>query len=323
MCVSISEESFGGGDMTLRLPSTPSGSCVSARPSHLALKSVPVVFVLIWSTGWIMAGFATRYADPLTFLTLRFGFASVLLGLFAVFIKARWPTTKEGIFHAVVSGLLLHGLYLGGTWWGIQHGVPTGISGLIAALQPLMTAILAPYLVHEFMSTRQKQGVALGFVGISLVLWPKAMGVTSVALHDVLVPLCVTVVSVVSLTLGTFYQKRFLSEGDLSAITVVQYAGCFVAMGLVAYFTEPMKVTWNMTIILSLAWSVFGLSFGAIGLLFFLLRKGEVSRTAALIYVVPPLTALQAYLFFNETLVSVQIVGFILTAMGVALAIRR
>jgi drug/metabolite transporter (DMT)-like permease len=293
------------------------------KSPSLVLQSAPVLFVLIWSTGWIMAGFTTKYADPLTFLALRFAIASVFLAGFAWWVGATWPTTGPQIFHAVVSGILLHGLYLGGTWWGIQHGVPTGISGLIAAMQPLLTAILAPYLVHEFMNLRQKRGVVLGFCGIFCVLWPKATGVTSVTLSDVAIPMIVTGLSVLSLTLGTFYQKRFLSNGDLSTITTIQYLGCFVAILPVAFFLEPMHIQWNMTLILALTWSVLGLSFGAIGLLFLLIRKGEVSRTAALIYTVPPLTALQAYLFFNETLVSVQIIGFILTACGVALAVRR
>ncbi len=291
--------------------------------SAFTLRLVPIAFVLIWSTGWIIAGYAVQYADPLTFLSIRFGVATVLLAAVALVMRAKWPVTPIQIMHGVISGLLLHALYLGGTWWGIQHGVPTGISGLIAALQPLLTAVLAPYLIHEYMSGRQKSGVLIGFLGITCVLWPKAMGVTTVSLQDVMIPLLITIMSVVSLTLGTFYQKRFMSEGELIPLTIIQYGACTLATVPIAYLLEPMHITWNMTTLLVLLWSVLGLSFGAIGLLLFLIRQGEVSRTAALIYTVPPLTAFQAYLFFNETLVSIQIIGFILTAGGVALAVRR
>lgn len=270
-----------------------------------------------------MAGYVVPYADPLTFLLIRFSAASLLLLMLALMIKSHWPTQPVDIMHAVVAGLLMHGFYLGGTWWGIQHGVPTGISGLIAALQPLLTALLAPYLLSEYLNKRQKMGVILGFLGIMCVLSPKAAGVTVVTLNDVMFPMIITVLSVISLTAGTFYQKRFLPHGELIPITIIQYAACALMIAPVAFMIEKMHITWNMTIILALTWSVLGLSLGAIGLLFFLIRQGEVSRTASLIYLVAPLTALQAYLFFNETLVSIQIVGFIFTALGVALATRK
>ncbi len=264
-----------------------------------------------------------RYADPLTFLCVRFSIASLLLIVCGLIFKSQWPSQPIHVLHMIIAGILMHGFYLAGTWWGIQHGVPTGISGLIAALQPLLTAFFAPYLLSEHLNKRQKMGVMLGFIGISCVLLPKAMGVTTVTLQDVMIPMLITILSVISLTAGTFYQKHFLPQGDLIAITAIQYVACALMIAPIAYILEPMHITWNITILMALAWSVLGLSIGAIGLYLFLIRQGEISRTSALIYTVPPLTALQAYLFFNETLVSIQIVGFIFTALGVGLAVKR
>lgn len=290
--------------------------------STLLLTLAPGLFVLIWSTGWISARFAAPYADPLTFLSVRYALAGALLAVLCVASGAVWPRGKAAA-HAALSGVLLHAIYLGGVWWAISKGLPAGISGLIAAVQPILTAFLAPRLAGETIPLRHWLGIVLGFGGILMVLGPKLAGLSGAALSSQLMPLGINVVAMISVTLGTFYQKRFIAAGDLRAVTVLQYAGALAINLPIAWLTEPMRIAWNLSMVLNMAWAVLALSIGAIGLLLMLIRQGAVSRAAALIYLVPPTVALEAFLLFGETLNGLQMVGMAVTAFGVALAVRR
>lgn len=290
--------------------------------SSLLLTLAPGLFVLIWSTGWISARFAAPYADPLTFLSVRYASAGALLALLCVASGAVWPRGKAAA-HAATSGVLLHAIYLGGVWWAISKGLPAGISGLIAAVQPILTAFLAPRLASEAIPARHWAGIILGFAGIIMVLGPKLLQLSGAALTDQLLPLGLNVIAMVSVTLGTFYQKRFLPSGDLRAVTTLQYVGALAVTLPVAWLIEPMRIDWNLTTVLNLAWAVLALSIGAIGLLLMLIRQGAVSRAAALIYLVPPTVAVEAFLLFGETLNGLQMAGMAITAIGVALAVRR
>ena len=293
-------------------------------PDNTALlRAAPLLFVLIWSTGWIVAGYAAPYADPLTFLSVRYALAAIAMALIAVTLKASWPVDASSIRHALVSGILIHALYLGGVWWAVRHGLPAGISGLIAALQPIMTAFLAPMLVGERITPVRWMGILLGFIGITLVLSPKIMGLESDALSAVLIPIAVNAVAMLSVTLGTFYQKRFIPTGDLRSVTTLQYVGAFLVTLPAAFLLEPMHITWNVTTLAVLAWSVLALSLGAIGLLLMLIRHGAVSRAAMLIYLIPPTVAFEAWLLFGEKLSALQLVGMAVTVLGVVLATRR
>lgn len=290
--------------------------------STLLLTLAPGLFVLIWSTGWISARFAAPYADPLTFLSVRYALAGALLAVLCVASGAVWPRGKAAA-HAALSGVLLHAIYLGGVWWAISKGLPAGISGLIAAVQPILTAFLAPRLAGETIPLRHWLGIVLGFGGILMVLGPKLAGLSGAALSSQLMPLGINVIAMISVTLGTFYQKRFIAAGDLRAVTVLQYAGALAITLPIAWLTEPMRIAWNLSMVLNMAWAVLALSIGAIGLLLMLIRQGAVSRAAALIYLVPPTVALEAFLLFGETLNGLQMVGMAVTAFGVALAVRR
>jgi drug/metabolite transporter (DMT)-like permease len=290
--------------------------------SELLLKIAPGLFFLIWSTGWISARYAAPYADPLTFLSLRYACAGFILASLAVAMGAVWPRGRAA-GHAAISGVLLHAIYLGGVWWAISRGLPAGISGLIAAVQPILTALLAPLVLGERISRRHWAGIGLGFAGIVLVLWPKLAGLSGAALAQQIEPLAVNVLGMVSVTAGTFYQKKHVQTGDLRTITTLQYAGAFAVTLPIAVLTEPMRIEWNTIMVLNLGWAVFALSIGAIGLLLLLIRRGAVSRAAALIYLVPPAVALEAFLLFGETMSPLQIVGMVITAFGVALAVRR
>lgn len=289
----------------------------------MLLRLAPFLFVFLWSTGWISARAAAPYADPILFLVIRFGLAAVALLAISLAMGATWPARRRDAGHAMMSGFLIHAAYLGPVWWAVAHGVPTAISGLIAALQPILTALLAPRLVGETISVRQWLGIGLGFVGIAVVLSPKLAGLGALALGDFALPLAVNVVGMIAVTLGTFYQKRFIPTGDLRTVATLQYVAASASLVPFALLLEPLRFEWNWQSGLTMAWSVLALSIGAVGLLLMLIRQGAVSRAATLIYLVPPAVAIEAFILFGETLAPVQIAGMALTALGVALAVRR
>lgn len=288
----------------------------------LWLRLVPILFVFLWSTGWVAAGFAAPHADPLTFLAIRFALAAVAIALICKVMGVPLSLEGDGERHALVSGVFLHALYLGAVWWAVAKGLPAGISALIAALQPLFTALMAPKLVGEIISPRRWAGISIGFLGIVVALWPKLEGLTGAALWAVAVPILVNVGGMVAVTYGTFYQKKHLAGGDLRAIAGWQYVGAALLIFPLAFVTEPMRFDVNVISVATMAWSVIALSVGAIGLLLFLIRRGEVSRAAALIYLVPPVAAVETYVLFGETLSPVQIAGLVATCAGVWLASR-
>lgn len=296
------------------------GSGQDSGSASAALAVAAPSFVLLWSTGWIVARFAAPDADPLTFLALRYVFAAVAIAAVAVLLRAQWPASRAAAGHAMASGVLLHAIYLGGIWWAVANGVPAGISALIAALQPIMTAALAPVLIGERVTRRQWLGIVVGICGIALVIAPKLAGLDDSLLAATAVPLAVNAAAMLSVTLGTFYQKRFVASGDLRTVTVLQYLGALAVTLPVAWLVEPMRVHWTPTLIGTMAWSVAGLSIGAIWLLLMLIRRGAVAKAAALIYLVPPTAALMAYVAFGETLTVLQMVGMATTALGVSLA---
>jgi drug/metabolite transporter (DMT)-like permease len=290
-------------------------------PSPLFDRFAPLLFVLIWSTGWIVARYSAEYADPLTFLCFRFGSAGVLLLGLALAARAPFPRTGRDWMHALVAGIFLHAAYLGGVWWAIRAGLPASVSALIAAVQPIATALLAPALLGERASWRRSFGVALGLLGLVLVLLPK-LSAANIGAGSLTI-IGVNILAMLGATAGFFYQKRFVPTGDLRAMTGVQYVGALAVTLPAAFLLEPMHIEWNATMALVLAWSVLALSIGAIWLLLLLIRHGEVSRASALLYLVPPTAAAQAWLLFGETLSAIQIAGMVLSAVGVAFASRR
>lgn len=285
-------------------------------------RLAPILFPLIWSTGWIVARYSVDFSDPLAFLCVRYACAGAALAVYAFYAGAQWPRSAMEATHAIVSGVLLHAIYLGGVWWAIEQGVPASISALLAALQPIMTAFLAPTLVGERIGLARWSGVIVGFAGICLVLAPKLVGLDANHLHAALVPIGVNFVAMVGVTAGTFYQKRFIHTGDLRTVATLQYVGALLGGIPMAVLAGEYRIEWTPTAFAVLAWSVLAISIGGIALLLLLIRRGEVSRSAQLIFLVPPLSAIQAHLLFGETLSMIQIVGMALTACGVAVASR-
>ncbi len=287
-------------------------------PAHLLTRLAPPLFVLIWATGFIVARIVAPYAEPLTFLLVRYVLAILVLGAIVAAARAPWPRTGRDWANALVAGIMLHGLYLGGVFWSVKHGLPAGISALVAGLQPLATGMLAGPLLRERVSPRRWAGIGIGFIGASLVVAPK--------LGDGGVPpaaLLVCLGGMLSITFGTIWQKRTGSALDLRVNAFVQYLGAAAVTLPMVLLTEQGRIEWTPPLLGALAWAVLGLSIGAIGLLLYLIRQGAVVGVATLLYLVPPVAALMAFGLFGESLSPIQLVGMACAALGVAVASRN
>lgn len=287
------------------------------QPNWLAAASAS--FVVIWATGFIVARLSAPHVEPLTFLTVRFSVAGSVLVLLALAFKARWPGASAAL-HAFVAGTLLHGGYLGACYWAVAHGLPAGIAALIGGLQPIFTALLAGRMLGERITTRHWLGLGVALIGVALVLAPKL----DLTVVDGITPATVLTMTLgaLSMTLGSIYQKRFVTAVDLLAGTAWQYAGALSVVLIGALLTENFRFDGTTDAWIALGWSVVVLSIGAILLLMTLIRHGDVSKVAALIFLVPGVAALMAWGLFDETLTLIQILGMVVCAAGVFLVTR-
>jgi drug/metabolite transporter (DMT)-like permease len=281
-------------------------------------RLAPVAFILLWSSGWVAAEFGAMVSGPLTFLVIRFAVAILFFLAIAVCSSARWPRSRIELGHTLFSGVLLHGGYLGPVWWAIGQGVPAGISGIIAGLQPLLTALAAPYVLDERLSRLQRIGLVLGFVGVALAVAPKLLHAGSGGITGF--PVLINILGMVSVTAGTIYQKRYLQKVDIRVAATLQYVAAIIVILPFAFLLETFHVQFGWQFVAVLAWSVLGTSVAAILLLLYLLSHGQVSRVASLVYLVPPLAALQAFVFLHEALSPVTIAGTAIVVAGVYLA---
>ena len=286
-------------------------------PADDLARLAPVLFVLLWSTGFIGAKLGLPHAEPITFLLIRMAAVALLLGAIAWIMKAPWPDPRQAA-HIAVAGLLVHGAYLGGVFSAIELGLPAGTVALIVGLQPLLTAVAAGPVLGETVTRRQWLGFALGLLGVLLVVWEKvAFRPGSGA------GLLLAGVALVGITLGTLHQKRHGGGMDLRSGTAIQYAATAALFAVLAPLTETMQVEWTGRFVFALVWLSLVLSVGAIFLLFWLIRRGAASRVASLFYLTPPTTAVMAWLLFGETLGPAALVGMGIAIAGVALVNRR
>jgi drug/metabolite transporter (DMT)-like permease len=295
-------------------------SIISAPAPGRWISAMPFVFVLIWSTGFVVARFGLPYAPPLIFLALRFaGVLAVLVPLVLV-MKAPWPHGR--IAHIAVAGILLQAGYLSGVWCAIKLGMPAGLSALIVGLQPILTAFAAP-LVGERVSGRQWLGLAFGICGVGLVVANK---ISLIGLSWQSIALCL--MALLSITAGTLYQKRFCPSFDLRTGTIIQFTASLAVLLPLAVAIEGMapaleNVQWTPRFIGALLWSIFALSIGAIFLLFALIRKSAATQVTSLLYLTPPTTAVMAWVMFREAFSLTGIAGMVLAVVGVALVTRK
>ena len=276
----------------------------------------PFLFVFLWSTGFIGAKYGLPYAEPLSFLLIRYGFVIALMTAIALATRAPWPKAPAQWLHIGVSGVLVHAIYLGGVFVAIKHGLPAGITALVVGMQPLLTAFGAGWLLGEKVSGRQWGGLGLGFVGVGLVVSGK---LSEGALGPMLIP---ALIALLGITAGTLYQKRFCAKFDLRTGSVIQFVPTAVVTAIAIALFEDFHVEWTGQFIFALGWLVLVLSLGAISLLNLLIRSGSAVNVASLFYLTPLSTALIAWAIFGEKLTLTAAVGMALAVSGVYLVAR-
>jgi len=298
---------------------------------------MPSVFVLIWSTGFIVARFGMPHSPPFTFLVIRYALSVVCFGVWIALTRAAWPRDSRQVFHLTVTGILMHAGYLGGVWAAVRLGLGAGTIALLVGLQPILTAIWVTLFVARVpsgggpsrqidqglhpgyesrLTRRQWAGLALGLAGLVLVVWRK-LGAGEVTVIN----LTLAIIALLCITTGTLYQKRFVAACDVRTANFVQLVAAFVVSVPIAVL-EPGTVDWHPAFIGSMAWSVLALTLGGSSLLYLLIQRGAATKVTSLLYLVPPCTAVMAWAIFNEVLTAPMMLGMALTAGGVALVSR-
>ncbi|HWK01380.1 MAG TPA: EamA family transporter [Xanthobacteraceae bacterium] len=275
-------------------------------------RAAPGIFVVLWSTGFIGTKYVLDGAEPLTYLTLRMALVAVLMGLIVLVTRSKLPNLVE-IGHSAVAGLLIQAIYLGGVSVAMYHSVPAGLAALIPGMQPILTSTLANRWLGERVTKLQWAGLVCGLIGVVMVLHGRQMtGEVGWAWLG-------TCVALVSITLGTLYQKRYCGKIDWRAGNLVQFAASAVVCGIGAWLFETRNVDWSLQFTLSLFWLAIVLSIGSVGVLYWLIRRGTATQAASLFYLVPATTALMAFVLFGERLDFLGIIGMALCAAGVVL----
>jgi len=298
---------------------------MTVRADNAALiRAMPAVFVLIWSTGFIVARYAMPNSPPFTFLLMRYGLSIVCFLPWIVLARVKWPQTRVQWLHLAVTGALMHAGYLGGVWAAVRAGMGSGLSSLVVGVQPVLTAIWlsathAPGASARI-TRRQWGGLLLGFLGLSLVVSRK-FGQGSQGDMANIHNLAWAVMALFCITAGTLYQKHHVAPCDVRTANTVQLASAFVVT-LPLALLEPETMRWNFELVGAMAWSVLGLTLGGSSLLYLLIQRGAAASVTSLMYLVPPTTALIAWLLFNEPVTLVTLAGTALTALGVSLVVR-
>ena len=285
------------------------------------LRAMPAVFVLIWSTGFIVAKFGLPFAPPLSFLAIRYFLSILCFGVWIVLARAAWPRGRQQWLHLAAAGVLMHAGYLGGVWIAVKAGMGSGLAALIVGLQPVLTALWVSQVTSRGggqdspkVTPRQWLGLGLGLAGLLLVVSRKfgsGLEVTALTLGA-------TVVALLSITAGTLYQKRFVQPADVRSANTIQL-GAALLVTLPFALLEHEPIIWNPSFMGAMAWSVLVLTLGGSSLLYLLIQRGAATGVASLMYLVPPTTALMAWALFDELITTSTLVGTALTALGVSL----
>jgi drug/metabolite transporter (DMT)-like permease len=280
------------------------------------LRAMPAIFVLIWSTGFIVARYGMPYAPPLKFLAVRYALSLVCFGVWVALAKVAWPKGRAQWGHLAITGVLMQAGYLGGVWAAVHAGMGAGLVALLVGVQPVLTAIWLS-LNGGRISTRQWAGLVLGFAGLVLVVSRKfGQGAEVNALT-----MALAVFALLSITAGTLYQKRFVAPCDVRSASAVQMAAALLVT-LPFAAMESQGIEWNAHSTGAMAWSVLALSLGGSSLLYMLIQRGTATAVTSLLYLVPPCTAVMAWLLFAEPITLVTLLGIGLTAIGVSLVVR-
>ena len=296
-------------------------SVASGGRQRALVAAMPWVFVLIWSTGFVVARLAMPHSPPFSFLVVRFALSAVCFAAWFRLAGAAWPSRRAQWGHLAVTGLLMQAGYLGGVWSAIKAGLGAGTVALLVGLQPVLTAVWVARTSARSRdasrgSMREWLGLSLGLAGLSLVVWRK-LGIGEVTAAN----LAMAVIALLGITAGTLYQKRFVGPCDVRSASAVQMlAALAVCLPLALLETEPMD--WNMNLVAAMAWSVGVLTLGGSSLLYLLIQRGEATAVASLLYLVPPCTALMAWAMFGESFTPLMTLGMALTVAAVAIVVR-
>ena len=288
-------------------------------PRHVGwlVAATPLIFVVSWSTGNIFTKLGLPHAEPFTFLTIRFAIATLLMTVIALIFRAKWPATGREIGHILVAGTLVYTVYLCAVFVALDLGVSTGTAALISGLQPILTASVVGRILGERVTPRQWVGLALGLVGVTLVVWRKLSIDEGTGAG-----MAFATLAMLGLTIGTIYQKRFCATMDLKSGTAIQLAGAAFAALILALVFETRVVAWNGEFVLALAWLIVVLTVGAYMLLFYLLAIEAASKVASMFYLTPPTTAVMGYFVFNETFGILGLIGMAVAVVGYMIAVK-
>jgi len=276
----------------------------------------PIIFVLLWSSAFITTKPIIDNSDPFAALSFRFFFVAIGFYLFCLYSKNSIIVNKKNLLESVLSGVLFHGFYLGGVFYSVSIGMPTGIAALIVTLQPILTNILSGPILNEKISTKQWIGGLLGFIGAALVLG------LDVGSDIPFLGLVATIVALTAITSSTIWQKKLSNNLPLPVSNFYQaVGGCFFHILIAIFFAKPY-IIFSKTFVIAMSHQVFLVSFGAFTILMFLIKKNSASKTVSIFYLIPATSALMAWVFLNESLTTLDLLGFLITTIGVYIATR-
>lgn len=279
------------------------------------LRFLPAIFIFIWASGYVVAKYGLPYAEPLTFLCLRYLGVIIFMLVLALTMRAPWPERRVWLPIAI-AGIMMQAMYLGGIWCAVKLGMPAGVAALIANTQPIFTAFLGP-IIGERIYGKQWAGLALGICGVALVVANKisviGLSFSSVAL---------AVMALTAMTIGTLYQKKTCPSFDVRTGQVIQFAASLLVTLPFALTLETQTIIWTPQFFAAMAWSIFVLSGVGISVLFIMIRHGEATKVTSYMYLVPAVTAAMAWLMFGEKLTMTAILGMVIALAGVALVVR-
>lgn len=278
--------------------------------------TLKITFIFLWASAFVAAKFGLNDAGPFSMLAVRFTIVTCIFAALVFLFNSKWPKINEIPYIALV-GILLHGFYLGGVFYSITKGTSAGISSLIVSLHPVLTCILAIYLIKEKITYDKWLGIFLGFFGVVLVVWPRLGGELP------LIGFVSCIVALIAISFGTIIQKKYLEKMDILGGNTVQAIFAAIFFSLLILFFEPFKFNLTIDLFISMTWLILLVSLGAISILMFLIKRGEMSSTSSLFFLAPPVSAILGYIVFKEELNALGIIGFIITCTGVWIVNRQ
>jgi len=275
-----------------------------------------IAFIFLWASAFVAAKLGLSDAGPFSMLAIRFVIVAFIFASIVILFRAKWPK-KNQILHIGLVGILLHGFYLGGVFFSITKGTAAGTSSLIVSLHPVLTCILATLIIKEEIKVDKWIGIVLGFIGVVIVVWPRLGGELP------LIGFVSCIIALIAISFGTIIQKKYLENMDILGGNTVQAVFAAIFFSILLIFFEPFKFNPSKELIISMTWLILLVSLGAISILMLLIRRGEMSSTASLFFLAPPVSAILGYLVFKEELNASGIVGFIVACTGVWLVNRK